>query len=329
MKASPSETNIHTSIITSMGLDNAQAIVHALEQVNSFTLPWMPDSAEWKEAVILWAEQEYHHLLDKPEHGAVSHQFEIEQLGLSKTGISHHIISLLGSMTICCLLDYKVWQWISSLVCKCGKSLHNTLEKYNIVAKSMIPPKPSLAWEQVTNLEFLTLIKTLWGCDNIHTEDWTKQPFHDATRAWMKLQRAHDELTIIGTEAHWIIASIQDEEDQYVSAMSLLQHDCPGLVNHVSKTFHYQRNIHLHIHAKLAQLVQWAPYFSTFKKNVHPQPQELLDGLITTTTYHSPHSNDSVTGIDGSEDEADDDAQDERNQVVNNLVEVMVNLNVE
>jgi len=29
-----------------MEVDNAQAIVHALEEVNTFTLPWMQDSAE-------------------------------------------------------------------------------------------------------------------------------------------------------------------------------------------------------------------------------------------------------------------------------------------
>ena len=55
-----------------------------------------------------------------------------------------------------------------------------------------------------------------------------------------------------------------------------------------------------------------------------------MDGLINTTTDSSPHLNNSVMmGIDGSEDEADDDAQDERNQVVDNLVEVLANLNVE
>ncbi len=55
-----------------------------------------------------------------------------------------HIVSFLDSWwhtPSCFHLDYKTWQWISTLVSKCRKNLHNTLEKYNILARSMIPPK--------------------------------------------------------------------------------------------------------------------------------------------------------------------------------------------
>ena len=58
-------------------------------------------------------------------------------------------------------LDYKSYQHISKLVSKHGKTLHSTLEKYNTVAKSMIPLKLLLTWDEIMDLEFLSHIKTL------------------------------------------------------------------------------------------------------------------------------------------------------------------------
>ncbi len=57
-----------------------------------------------------------------------------------------------------------------------------------MVVKSMAPPKPELTWEEVTDLNFLTYLKILQGQDDIQTQDWMKKPFHDAIRAWIKLQ---------------------------------------------------------------------------------------------------------------------------------------------
>ena len=123
----------------------------------------------------------------------------------------------------------------------------------------------------------------------------------------MKLQRAHEELATIGTEACQIIASIQDEEDRYKTAMAVLQPNYPGLTNYVSTNFQYHWNIHLHLHMKLAQLVQQTPYFSTFMEKPHPQDS------LATTAPSSPDLNNNVRAIDGSEDEGDDDMQEERN----------------
>src|SRR5260370_1089235 len=87
------------------------------------------------------------------------------------------------------------------------------LDKYNTLVTSMLPPKLVLMWEQVTQLDFLTYIETLRGQDDVCTKDWTKQPFHNAMRVWTKLLHACEELTIIGTEAHQLMASMKSEED--------------------------------------------------------------------------------------------------------------------
>ncbi len=67
-------------------LDSACAAMAALEANSSLTLPWTPDSPQHMEAMTLCQHQDYHHLLDEIEQCAVSHQFEIEKMGLPKTG---------------------------------------------------------------------------------------------------------------------------------------------------------------------------------------------------------------------------------------------------
>ncbi len=86
VQASLSETSIWGAMHVNVKVTNAQAIIKALEETNQFTIPWTLNLAERQEAIILQGEWEYHHLLDELEFCVVLCQFEIEKLGLQKTG---------------------------------------------------------------------------------------------------------------------------------------------------------------------------------------------------------------------------------------------------
>jgi formyltetrahydrofolate hydrolase len=64
----------------------ARSIMTALGKLHSFKLPWKKESAEHNEAIMLRSQRNYHCLLDELEHRAISRHFEIEKLGLPKTG---------------------------------------------------------------------------------------------------------------------------------------------------------------------------------------------------------------------------------------------------
>ena len=71
-------------------VSNAHAVVKALGETSNFSLqPWMPNSPEQWEALLLHKEWEYHHLLDDLEFRTMSRQLEIEKLRLPKTGEWH------------------------------------------------------------------------------------------------------------------------------------------------------------------------------------------------------------------------------------------------
>jgi len=79
---------VQESLHATQAVKSTQVIVKALEANGSLELPWTIDSSQWCEAILLQQERKYHQLLDDLEYRAISRQFEIEKLGLPKTGMT-------------------------------------------------------------------------------------------------------------------------------------------------------------------------------------------------------------------------------------------------
>ncbi|KAF8311412.1 uncharacterized protein EI90DRAFT_2953931, partial [Cantharellus anzutake] len=216
-------------------LETARSAVMAIEARSLFILPWTSDSPQHLEAIVLRQQRDYHHILDELEQRAISRQLELEKIGLPKT-------------------DYKTRQHISTLVAKRGKSLQSTLQKYNTLAASLNPPKPSLTWQDVTDLHFLSDIILLRGREDIRDKRWFQRHFRDATRAWYKLQRAREEVKIVGIEAHRIWASVIEEEAHLRQVIETTQHTHPELAKYISLMAECRLNANRQLRRKLKLL---------------------------------------------------------------------------
>src|SRR5260370_5463783 len=140
------------------------------------------------------------------------------------------------------------------LVARQGKSLQSIIDKYNKLVASMNPPKPSLMWKDVTNLDFLSDIILLCSHEDIQEKPWFKPHFHEAMCAWYKLQCAHEELKIIRIEAHQIWASMNKEEAHLDQAIEATQSTDLELPKYLSLVFKYQLNANRHLCSKLLLL---------------------------------------------------------------------------
>ncbi|KAF8311020.1 uncharacterized protein EI90DRAFT_2868245, partial [Cantharellus anzutake] len=209
----------------------------------SRTRPWVPGSPERLEAIALHQQRDYNHLLDDLEHHAISHQFEVEKMGLPRT-------------------DYKARQQILSLVAKQGKTLNSTLEKYNNLASTMDPLKPRLSWEDVTSLEFISDIVILRGRDDVREKPWAKPLLRKATRAWHKLQRAREEIDTVRLEARRVWTSMENEEAWLRGAIENTRSTNPALARYISATSQYCLNVNVHLRSKLAQLDKLAHFLT-------------------------------------------------------------------
>src|SRR5260370_27935476 len=96
-------------------------------------------------------------------------------------------------------------------------------------------------------------------------KDWMKQPFCDATRAWTKLQHAHEELDLITVEAHQLEASIENEEAELTATINEMKTSNAELAQYIVIAFHHRTNVHVHLCTKLAKLKKHLPYNSTFE----------------------------------------------------------------
>ncbi len=78
------------SIQGNEAITSAHSALEALQLVLpdsvSHTQPWVPSSPEQVEAIALHQQRNYNQLLDELEHCAISHQFEVEKMGLPRTG---------------------------------------------------------------------------------------------------------------------------------------------------------------------------------------------------------------------------------------------------
>ncbi|KAF8317233.1 uncharacterized protein EI90DRAFT_3021378 [Cantharellus anzutake] len=243
LSASPTSELAYQALHAQRKVEDAHCIVSALEAMSSLALPWLENCPQCQEAIQLCNERKYHRLLDDLEHRAISRWFELEKMGLPKT-------------------DYKTHQHISQLVGKRSRTLHSTLEKYNTAAAAMMPPKPSLTWDDITHPDFPSTVELLWGRDDIRSCEWTQEHFHAATRAWARLQRAKEELVTIGVETCRILTSMRDEELQLKITIEAVAASNPTLASYILMAFKWRVEANAHLCKKLSCLESHPYYLS-------------------------------------------------------------------
>ena len=121
-------------------------------------------------------------------------------------------------------------------------------------------PKPMLAWDIITSLDFLTEVEILRGREDVRKKPWARETSHKAIRAWTKLQHAKEELLIIGIEASRIWASIRDEEDHLSTITTSTRSHNPLLAGYISMVFRKRLNANSHLRCKLAKLAGHGGY---------------------------------------------------------------------
>jgi hypothetical protein len=125
--------------------------------------------------------------------------------------------------------------------------LHATLNHYNECAAKMCPPKPTITWSQVVDLDVLSLVEILHSQTDICQERWAQPQFQAATNAWYKLQCAKEELLTIRVEAHHLWTSMHDVEDHLLMTLASLQNEALNLAYFITQTlsYHLSRNMYL------------------------------------------------------------------------------------
>ncbi|KAJ6474311.1 hypothetical protein C8R45DRAFT_935708 [Mycena sanguinolenta] len=165
-------------------------VVQGLESKLGIEQRWTSESPEWILAEKAIKEHRYLDALDEIERIIVERLFEMTKIHQSGTG-------------------YKMRSHIAKALQARSKAVRNAINRYNAVAEDMVPPKPTLSWEEVVNYAFLSEFDILRDTqDGIQSRPWTRRSYRLAMDRYFKILRAQEEIKRLNIE----IKRVKEEE---------------------------------------------------------------------------------------------------------------------
>ena len=91
---------------------------------------------------------------------------------------------------------------IAKLLQSRSHAIKTALERYNVAAAAMCPPKPQLQWDQVVEYSFLSQFDLLRSDsrEDISQRPWATPAGRLAMDLYFKVQRAHEEIQRLNVE---------------------------------------------------------------------------------------------------------------------------------
>ncbi|KAJ7310670.1 hypothetical protein DFH08DRAFT_918254 [Mycena albidolilacea] len=172
----------------------AVAAVHDLEDRLDIAVHWIPGDEKWEAVAVMVRRQHYQRALDHLQGLIISRMFELAKCNMSGTG-------------------YKLRKHIAKALQARSKAVKNAIAKYNGIAESMTPPKPTLNWNEVVEYAFLTDFDLLYeGREDICGELWAQPAGRAAMDQHFKLLRADEEILRLNIEIRRLVTYMVDEE---------------------------------------------------------------------------------------------------------------------
>jgi hypothetical protein len=102
-------------------------------------------------------------------------------------------------------------------------AIRNALNRYNVQAAKLNPPRPQLSWKDITEYSFLGEFDLLrQSRTDIRELNWAKPAHREATVKYFKLCRAYEEIEHLNVEICRLRTSIYDEEVKMTTVISEL-----------------------------------------------------------------------------------------------------------
>lgn len=109
-------------------------------------------------------------------------------------------------------------------------AIRNALNRYNVQAAALDPPRLQLSWKNITEYSFLGEFDLLrHSRADIRELDWTKPAHREATVKYFKLCRAREEIVRLNVEICRLRTAIHDEGIQMTAVIADLLVSNPPL----------------------------------------------------------------------------------------------------
>ncbi|KAG1811564.1 hypothetical protein EV424DRAFT_1327648 [Suillus variegatus] len=150
-------------------------------------------------------------------------------------------------------LGYKLRTQISKALKSRTTAIRNALQCYNKYAAEMMPPRPSLDWNQIVKYSFLAEFDLLRDSNGqIQTKRWANPLYRQASAQYFDHVRAQEELERLNVEVGRLMTKIRDDTIYYPNTIAILSTEDPPLASELSWQWEqllsvnswHQRHIH-------------------------------------------------------------------------------------
>jgi hypothetical protein len=150
-------------------------------------------------------------------------------------------------------LGYKLRTQISKALKSRATAIRNALQRYNKYAAEMMPPRPSLDWNQIVEYSFLAEFDLLRDSNGqIQTKRWANPLYRQASAQYFDRVRAQEELERLNVEVGRLMTKIRDDTIYYPNTIAILSTEDPPLASELSRQWEqllsvnswHQRRIH-------------------------------------------------------------------------------------
>lgn len=111
-----------------------------------------------------------------------------------------------------------------------SQAIRTALDRYNMAALSLTPPRPLLDWDEIVTYAFLSDFDLLRDTrQDVRTRPWAKPAARLAIDQWHKLLRAEEEICRLNVEIARFQTYLHDEEDFLRLKEAEISRTDPGL----------------------------------------------------------------------------------------------------
>jgi hypothetical protein len=223
--------------------------VSEYEEEHQITERWIPGSTKYEEALILMSERSYRAALDRLESLVVKRLFELTKLGMSGVGA---FLSLLPESSSHGYLGYKLREKISKALRTRAEAIRAALQKYNLAAGQLNPPRARLTWTSVIETVSLAAFDLLRDTrTDIRKLPWAQPANRQAMVLYFGIKRAKEEIRRLNVEIVRLLSFMVDEHVDYVRAIRNHVMVAPDLAHELSQQWIQRASINESIVFKL------------------------------------------------------------------------------
>ena len=121
-------------------------------------------------------------------------------------------------------LGYKLRTQMAKKLQKRSKAIRRAISTYNKAAKALTPPRPTLAWTDVSHyglVEQYALLKA--SNPTLGTREWTQPVFRDMLKSRRRIARAREEILRCNVETRRLHTSIYDDTAHFKNVLQTLR----------------------------------------------------------------------------------------------------------